>query len=64
MAYHRSQSPDSESYGSFETFHQAAPPAEPGWYWWACFPGCIPDGDPVGPFANEVDAISDTNEGS
>jgi hypothetical protein len=21
-----------------------------GWYWWACFPGCLPDGDAIGPF--------------
>jgi hypothetical protein len=21
-----------------------------GWYWWSCFPGCLPDGDPIGPF--------------
>jgi hypothetical protein len=21
-----------------------------GWYWWRCFPGCLPDGDAFGPF--------------
>lgn len=21
-----------------------------GWYWWSCCPGCLPDGDPIGPF--------------
>ena len=36
--------------------------AEPGWYWWACFPGCLPDGDPVGPFATEDEAIADARE--
>ena len=30
-----------------------------GFYWWSCFPGCLPDGDPVGPFDTEQDAISD-----
>ena len=30
-----------------------------GWYWQACFPGCLPDGDPCGPFATEADAIAD-----
>ena len=30
-----------------------------GWYWWACFPGCMPDGDPSGPFRTEEDAIAD-----
>jgi len=32
---------------------------EPGWYWWACFPGCLPDSDPIGPFASEELAIAD-----
>jgi hypothetical protein len=22
----------------------------PGWYWWSCFPGCLPEGDAFGPF--------------
>ena len=30
-----------------------------GWYWWSCFPGCLPDSDPLGPFASKQDAISD-----
>lgn len=30
-----------------------------GWYWWACFPGCLPDSDPVGPFDTEADALAD-----
>ena len=28
----------------------------PGWYWWSCLPGCLPDGDPIGPFATEEEA--------
>lgn len=32
---------------------------EPGWYWWTCFPGCLPDSDPIGPFATESDALAD-----
>ena len=31
----------------------------PGWYWWACFPGCLPDGDPCGPFVSEEEAHDD-----
>jgi len=23
---------------------------ETGWYFWYCLPGCLPDGDPIGPF--------------
>ena len=32
-----------------------------GWYWAAGFPGCLWDGDPMGPFASEQDAIDDAN---
>jgi hypothetical protein len=21
-----------------------------GWYWWSCTPGCLPDGEPDGPY--------------
>ena len=30
-----------------------------GWYWWSCFPGCIPDSDMIGPFDSESEAIDD-----
>ena len=36
---------------------------EAGWYWWACFPGCLPDGEPNGPFATEAEALADAQEG-
>ncbi len=32
-----------------------------GWYWWPCFPGCLPDGEPVGPFVTEAEAITGGN---
>jgi len=35
----------------------------PGWYYWFCFPGCLPGGDPVGPFEREADALADAREG-
>lgn len=41
-------------------------PAETGelrWYYWYCFPGCLPDGDPVGPFETEEEALADAREG-
>lgn len=63
------------SYGSFEVFWSGkddlhvteftadmedyTEPMTPGWYWWACFPGCLPDSDPFGPFNNSVDAWED-----
>ena len=33
-----------------------------GWYYWACFPGCLPDGDPIGPFDTEAEALADARE--
>ena len=30
-----------------------------GWYWWACFPGCLPDSEPFGPFETEAEALAD-----
>lgn len=32
---------------------------EEGWYWWACFPGCLPDGEPFGPFPSQGAALND-----
>lgn len=37
---------------------------EPGWYYWCCFPGCLPDSAPVGPFATEAEALADAQEDS
>lgn len=33
------------------------------WFWWSCFPGCMPDSDPVGPFETEAEALADAREG-
>lgn len=34
-----------------------------GWYWWSCFPGCLPASDPHGPFDTEDEALTDAREG-
>ena len=34
-----------------------------GFYWWSCFPGCLPTGDPAGPFKTESEALEDAREG-
>jgi len=34
----------------------------PGWYWWSCFPGCIPDGPASGPFNTEEEATADAQD--
>lgn len=76
MAYHRFTNDLGEEYGSFETFyHEATAEQEEysddnedffpsGWYWHACFPGCLPDGEPNGPFATEQGAIDDARNNS
>ena len=54
-----------EPHGSFEVFYDikgltlTGKEVDPGWYWWPCFPGCMPDGDAIGPFLTEEDAITD-----
>jgi hypothetical protein len=30
-----------------------------GWYWWSCWPGCLPDSDPYGPFKTHNMAYAD-----
>ena len=37
-------------------------PLEAGWYWQAGFPGCLPDGEPNGPFPAQADALADSRE--
>lgn len=34
-----------------------------GWFYWFCFPGCLPDSEPFGPFnsANEAKADAQAN---
>lgn len=27
-----------------------------GWYYWYCFPGCLPDSEPMGPYATAKEA--------
>ena len=41
---------------------QGAENLERGWYWWACFPGCLPDSDPTGPFDSRREAEMDAEE--
>ncbi len=70
MQFYIDPSRESDPYAlpNAETFYVSAKDArkpdqlstlEPGWYWWACFPGCLPDGEPSGPFDTEEEAIAD-----
>lgn len=55
-----------ERFGSFEVFEVDAVDAtedrEAGFYWQACFPGCLPDGEPEGPFSDASEAYQDAME--
>lgn len=69
--YHRFHAEETqEEYGSFEIFwHDGSKftddedeeALDPGWYWYACFPGCMPDGEPNGPFASSRLALEDAD---
>lgn len=45
--------------GHARNFDADGEPVKAGWYWWSCFPGCLPDSDPIGPFDTEADALAD-----
>ena len=47
-------------YGSVDT--DLKPSEITGYYWQSCFPGCLPDSEPVGPFTTESEAFSDARE--
>jgi len=58
---------DPHSLPDVEIFHvpdDYAPESglEEGWYWWACFSGCLPDSDPIGPFASKEEALADAQD--
>jgi len=40
----------------------SVPDGGPGWYWWVCLPGCLPDSDAFGPFATEEEAVENARE--
>jgi len=33
------------------------------WFYWLCFPGCLPDGGLNGPFETEAEALADARVG-
>jgi len=37
-------------------------PLPAGWYYWSCFPGCMPDSDPYGPFETGELAYADARD--
>jgi hypothetical protein len=45
------------------TCEETGEPREAGYYWWPCFPGCLPDGEASGPFETEEEALADARKG-
>ena len=46
-----------EGYACHSPPEENEEPSPAGWYYWFCFPGCMPDSDPIGPFATEREAV-------
>ena len=57
-ALHRAKLAENPEAECFETAERLE-----GWYWWACSPGCLPDGEASGPFESEIEAIEDAGGG-
>ena len=34
----------------------------PGWYYWYCLPGCLPDSEPYGPYDSEEEALAEARD--
>lgn len=74
--FHRFHTQEGSEYGSFEVFwddsdnsyghdrnyDSKGEPVKPGWYWWSCFPGCLPEGEAKGPFGSSTAAMRDADE--
>jgi hypothetical protein len=68
--YHQFHGPEDEHFGSFEIFYNIADPKNgwpilaenEGYFWWACFPDCLPDGEPNGPFKSTEEAYINAQE--
>lgn len=46
---------------SIEVFHaddgELGEESPAGWYFWHCFPGCLPDSEAEGPYDTEAEAL-------
>ncbi len=50
---------DSVEIPGHEKYTNKWQPCAAGWFWWSCFPGCLPDSEPIGPFDSEDEALAD-----
>lgn len=65
----RDLDPNAPGHGSFKIFFSERGAIDDegeerggGWYWWCCFPGCMPDDGPHGPFPTSRAALQDADE--
>ena len=54
--------PDCEVFYADDLVNEDGETLPAGWYWWPCFPGCLPDSDPTGPFDTEGEALADARD--
>ena len=48
--------------GHTRNYDEEGKPVQPGWYWWTCLPGCLPDSSAFGPFKTAKEALADAQE--
>ncbi len=48
--------------GSDDITDDEGEPMPAGFYWWSCFPGCLPDSEPFGPYDTEAEALADAQD--
>lgn len=64
--YHHFIDDSGHEFGSFEVFWSEGPEFESdaqAWYWWPCYPGCLPDSEDYnGPFETPLAAFIDARE--
>lgn len=49
--------PPSNTAEALKAFDEGWEPCAAGWYVWSCFPGCLPESDPDGPYKSAEEAI-------
>lgn len=54
--------PDCEVFYADDLVSEEGETLPPGWFYWFCLPGCMPDSSPFGPFSSEDEAIADCRE--
>ena len=54
--------PDVEVFWADDLTDEEGEALTEGYYYWYCFPGCLPDSEPMGPYASEEEAVEAMRE--